>query len=75
MEGRYLVLIPCFLANIGDMCSFLQGNFWQSYNRQNDSSNTIDTLLANADCTVEQLLDEEKLIDVLKFNNEKLIKL
>jgi len=55
---------------------FLQGNFWHNYARNTDTGASIDALLSKDDCSIEQLLDQEKLIEVLKsYNNDKLIKL
>jgi hypothetical protein len=53
----------------------LLGNFWQAYGRHPNQSANIETLIAKESCTVEQVLDEEDLLQVLKYNNDKIITL
>ena len=46
--------------------------FW--LNRSQQDSSTIDTLLEKGDCQVEELLDDDKLLEVIKFSSDKVIK-
>jgi hypothetical protein len=57
------------------MFRVLLGNFWQAYGRNPNQAANIETLIAKENCTVEQVLDEEELLQVLKYNNEKIITL
>lgn len=38
-------------------------------------SDTLETLLGKPDCTLAQVLQEDQLLEALKFQNEKLIAL
>ena len=51
---------------------FLSSNFWNNYRCQ--SSQSIEDLLNNKDCTIDKLLDDEDCLQELKNFNEKLIK-
>lgn len=51
----------------------LQGSFWNTYMNKSSAPSSIDTLLEKEDCALEELLDDEDLLQTIKYNNEKLI--
>jgi len=52
---------------------FLNSNFWTNYRAQ--SSQSIEEALNQKNCSVENLLDDDDLIQEFKNHNEKLLNL
>lgn len=52
---------------------FLNSNFWQNYRAQ--SSQSIEDLLAKANCSVEDLLEDDDILQEFRNHNEKLLTL
>jgi hypothetical protein len=64
---------PVADADLPLLRRFLNSNFWTNYRAQ--SSQSIEEALNKKDCSVENLLDDDDLIQEFKNHNEKLINL